>query len=237
MISTPTKMSTQSSQMMRAQDVPASPSPARRLPEPPKFNQSSYSPARTTAAMGDDITKLPPALLHSLRESFSVLDSNSTGTVTAASVAETLQSLGLSTNEMSQLFPHGQHQQISLPQYLNSMAAALVALSPPQELLNAFSAFDDDDSGQIDVVELKRALLTTPPEPGERALSERDIDDALRGFTGRRILGKSGGAGLAGLRGIGTSAASKSGDVFRYREFVSNLSGGPEPHQQAMSAR
>lgn len=116
------------------------------------------------------------------------------------------------------------------------MATALAALSPPQELLNAFSAFDDDDSGQIDVVELRKALLTTPPEPGERALSERDIDDALRGFTGRRILGKS-GAGLSGLRGIGTSAASKSGDVFRYREFVSNLSGGPEPHQQAMSAR
>lgn len=183
--------------------------------------------------MGDDLSRLPPALLHSLRESFSVLDSNSTGTITPSCVAETLQSLGLSTNEMSQLFPPGYPQQISLPQYLNSLATALVNISPQQELLNAFSAFDDDDSGQVDVAELRRALLATPPEPGERALTERDIDEALNGFTGRRILGKH-GVGLSGLRNVGPQAVGanrKNGDVFRYHEFVSNLSGGPEPGQ------
>lgn len=139
---------------------------------------------------------------------------------------------------MSQLFPQGHSQQISLPQYLNSLASALVAISPQQELLNAFSAFDDDDSGQIDVAELRRALLATPAEPGERALSEKDIDDALRGFTGRRILAK-GGSGLAGLRTIGApNGRQKNGEVFRYHEFVSNLSGGPDPHQaQTMLAR
>ena len=236
MIVTPTRSNTEQARMMRSQEMPASPSPARKLPTPPDFKQNTLS--RNVPAMGDDLSKLPPALLHSLRESFSVLDSNSTGTITPASVAETLQSLGLSTNEMSQLFPPGQPQQITLPQYLNSLATALVNISPQQELVNAFSAFDEDDSGQIDVAELRRALITTPPEPGERALSERDIDEALKGFTGRRILGKS-GTGLAGLRGIGTPAGrQKNGDVFRYHEFVSNLSGGPDPHQaQTMSAR
>lgn len=235
MIVTPTKISSEPVPTMRMPEMPSSPSPARKLPQPPVAKQS-YAPARSTPAMGDDVSRLPPALLHSLRESFSVLDADSTGTINPANVAETLQSLGLSTNEMSQLFPPGAPQQISLPQYLNSLASALVSISPQQELLNAFSAFDDDDSGQVDIAELRRALLTTPPEPGERPLSERDIDDALKGFTGRRILGKS-GTGLSGLRGIGTSRGSQNGDVFRYREFVSNLSGGPETHQgQAMHA-
>lgn len=225
--------------MLRAQTEPVpSPSPVRKLPPPPKFQQTPYSPpVRSSPAMGDDLARLPPALLHSLRESFSVLDNNSTGNITPASVAETLQSLGLSTQEMSKLFPPGHSQQISLPQYLNSLASALVSISPHQELLNAFSAFDDDDSGQVDVAELRRALLTTPPEPGERALSERDIDEALKGFTGRRILAKS-GVGISSLRNMGAPAGKKNGDVFKYHEFVSNLSGGPEPHQgQAMPAR
>jgi len=238
MIITPTKISSEQAPNMRIPEprTPASPTPARKLPQPPVSNQSPYSPARTTAAMGDDVSRLPPALLHSLRESFSVLDSDSTGTINPANVAETLQSLGLSTNDMAQLFPPGASHSLSLPQYLNSMASALLSISPQQELLNAFSAFDDDDSGQVDVTELRRALLATPPEPGERALSDRDIDQALKGFTGRRILGKS-GTGLSGLRGIGTSRGSQNGDIFRYREFVSNLSGGSEPPQgQAVHA-
>lgn len=237
---TPTKRSSeQPPPMIRAQTDPApSPSAVRKLPPPPSFQQTPYSPpVRTSAVMGDDLSRLPPPLLNSLRESFSVLDNNSTGTITPASVAETLQSLGLSTNEMSKLFPPGQPQQISLPQYLNSLASALVSISPQQELLNAFSAFDDDDSGQVDVAELRRALLTTPPEPGERPLTERDVDEALKGFTGRRILAKS-GVGMSSLRNMGAPAGKKNGDVFKYHEFVSNLSGGPEPHQaQAMPAR
>lgn len=241
MIVTPTK-SNPEQRMARTIETPASPSPVRKLPQPPVFQPPAQQPTRSAPmsgpVMGDDLSRLPPALLHSLRESFSVLDANSTGTIDPASVAETLQSLGLNTSEMSQLFPPGYPQQISLPQYLNSLASALVAVSPHQELLNAFSAFDDDDSGQIDVAELRRALLATPPEPGERALSERDIDEALRGFTGRRILSK-GGPGLSSLRTIGApNGRQKNGEVFRYHEFVGNLSGGPDPHQaQTMLAR
>lgn len=233
MLYTPTKKSTDlPPPMIRAQTEPTgSPTAVRKLPPPPTFQQPAHShTVRSSAAMGDDLSRLPPPLLNSLRESFSVLDNNSTGVITPASVAETLQSLGLSTNEMSKLFPPGQAQQITLPQYLNSLASALVSISPQQELLNAFSAFDDDDSGQVDVAELRRALLTTAPEPGERPLSERDIDEALKGFTGRRILAKS-GVGMSSLRNMGAPAGKKNGDVFKYHEFVSNLSGGPDPHQ------
>lgn len=186
----------------------------------------------SNGTQGDSLSKLPPTLLHSLRESFTVLDTSSTGSVTPTSVHETLKSLGLSTNDMAQLFPPGQAQKISLPQYLNSLADILVAMSPPHELLTAFSAFDDDDSGQIDVAELRRALIETPPEPGERGLTERDIDDALRGYTGRRTLSRS-TMGIAGVKGIPTPSINrKAGDVFRYREFVGNLTGGPDHGQQ-----
>jgi len=115
---------------------------------------------------------------------------------------------------------------MSLPQYLSQLANILVGLSPQQELLNAFSAFDDDDSGQIDVAELRTALMNTVPDPGERPLAAKDIDRAVEGFTGRRILGKN-VIGIAGVRGLKDPAPKKGGDVFRYQEFVGNLTGGP----------
>ncbi|RMD40309.1 hypothetical protein DV735_g4798, partial [Chaetothyriales sp. CBS 134920] len=192
---------------------PASPSPARERPgtppsrtqpspmtspsklkhayTPPSAPRRPFSITPSSFSHGDNLSKLPPQLLHNLRESFAVLDPNSTGVITASSVAETLQSLGLQENNLAQFFPAGGPQQLNLPQYLNQLADILVGLSPEQELLNAFSAFDDDDSGQIEVGELKAGLLGTAPEPSERALTERDIDRAIDGFTGRRMLGSS----------------------------------------------
>jgi Ca2+-binding EF-hand superfamily protein len=217
---------------MAAQTEPP-PSPStRRLPQPPQQDppsspRTSTRPALGTLSQSDNLSKLPPQLLHNLRESFSVLDSSSTGSITASSVAETLQSLGLQETNLTQFFPAGQFSQLTLPQYLNQLANLLVALSPQQELLNAFSAFDDDDSGQIDVAELKSALLSTAPDPGERPLTDRDIDQATSGFTGRRILPRN-NIGMAGVRGLNTPASKRNGgDVFRYQEFVASLTGGP----------
>jgi Ca2+-binding EF-hand superfamily protein len=179
-----------------------------------------------------------------MREAFSVLDTNSTGFVTHASVQETLASLGLQENSnMAVFFPLSQAQQISLPQFLNQLANILVGLSPQQELLNAFSVFDDDDNGQIDVEELKDALLNTAPEPGEQPLNARDVNRALDGFTGRRVFARNaiGIAGVRGLNGQYHGSSRKNGDVFRYHEFVGNLTGGPAGpeagHGQAAQAR
>jgi hypothetical protein len=144
---------------------------------------------------------------------------------------ETLSSLGLQDSINSSSFFHpNQPQQLSLPQFLNQLANVLVALSPQQELVNAFAAFDDDDSGQIDIAELKDALLNTAQDPGERALTERDVERALDGFTGRRVFTRN-AMGIAGVKGLGSSGGSgparKNGDVFRYQEFMGNLTGGP----------
>ena len=166
-----------------------------------------------------------------MREAFSVLDHNNTGTISKSDVNETLSSLGIS--DSSQFFPPGTSQQLSLPQYLNQLANILAELSPPQELLNAFSAFDDDDSGQVDLSELKDALLHIAPSAGERALSERDIEGILGahgGFTGRRVFARN-AVGIAGIKGLnGSVGGKKTGDVFRYQEFVGNLTGGANRH-------
>jgi Ca2+-binding EF-hand superfamily protein len=162
-----------------------------------------------------------------MREAFSVLDHNNTGTIAQADVNETLSTLGISDSSL--FFPPGSPQQLSLPQFLNQLANILVELSPQQELLNAFSAFDDDDSGQVDVAELKDALLHTAPNKGDKTLTERDVEAVLGangGFTGRRVFARN-AVGIAGVKGLNRSAGGmKTGDVFRYQEFVGNLTNG-----------
>lgn len=81
-------------------------------------------------------------------------------------------------------------------------------------MVNAFSAFDEDDSGQVDLAELRDTLLHTSPDPGEKTLSERDVDRVMNGFTGRRAFSKN------------ASGMGKRGEVFKYQEFVANIAGG-----------
>lgn len=116
---------------------------------------------------------------------------------------------------MAPFFPPSQPQTIALAAFLNSLAEALAALSPSGELLSAFSAFDDDDSGQVDVAELRHALLTTPPEPGERALTPAEVDRVVEEFAGRRAFN----------RNMSAQLGAKRGDVFKYQEFVSSVMG------------
>lgn len=124
---------------------------------------------------------------------------------------------GLSSNPSSitAFFPPGTPQTLSLPAFMSSIATLLAALSPSSELLSAFSAFDEDDSGQVDLAELRDALLHTAPEPGEKALTEREIDKVMNGFTGRRAFQKHASGGMG-----------KRGEVFKYQEFVAGIAGG-----------
>ena len=50
---------------------------------------------------------------------------------------------------------------------------------------------------------------------GERALDEREVDQVLGGFVGKRAFGK----------GLGKGGRA---DVFRYNEFVGSVMGGGE---------
>ncbi len=115
---------------------------------------------------------------------------------------------------VSRFFPPGQPQTLNMPTFMNSLSTLLAPFSSQQELSSAFAAFDEDDSGQVDVKELRDALLHTSPEPGDKAMTEREIDQIISEYAGRRAFGK--GMGGSGARG----------EVFRYQEFVGNIMGG-----------
>jgi Ca2+-binding EF-hand superfamily protein len=161
------------------------------------------------------LSSVPPHYLHTMRESFSVLDRSNTGQITKPDVSNTLAELGLDNSNaaMSSYFPPGSSS-FNLGAYLNLLAKDLVRLSRQDELMAAFSAFDGDDSGQIDIAELKDALLNTAPESGS-PLHEREIEEVMEGFVGRRILQK--GQVHSGLGG--------KKDVFRYGDFTSSIWG------------
>jgi len=161
------------------------------------------------------LSKLQPNQVRELRESFQILDRDSNGIVGREDVAEMLTQLGLpsTASDISPFFPPSQSQSIALPTFLTSLSSILSSLSPPSELLSAFEAFDDDDSGQVDLAELRDALLHTTPELGDAPLTEREIDKIVSGFSGRRAFGKN--SGLA-----------KRGEVFNYQAFVGALAGG-----------
>lgn len=107
--------------------------------------------------------------------------------------------------------------------------------------MNAFAAFDDDDSGQVDVADLKDAVANTAPDAGVRTMTGRDVEIAIEGYVGRRAFGRSHNmGGLPGMKGLGGamgSAAQRKGDVFRYAEFVGSIMGGSNGNGNAQVER
>lgn len=120
---------------------------------------------------------------------------------------------------------------MTLAVFLNSIAASLALMSPSAELLSALSAFDDDDSGQVDLGELREALLHTPPEEADiiggaapPPLTPAEVNKIVRDFSGRRAFSKHAVAATSSSGGGG--AAARRGEVFRYRDFVNSIVGG-----------
>ncbi|KAI1432937.1 EF-hand [Xylaria sp. CBS 124048] len=202
--------------------------PSQNVPSSPPLASSPHMSSTVQAtslhqSVGhiNALSQLQPAQVRGLRDGFQLMDRDSDGVVNREDVVDMLSQLGLSAkpSDVAKFFPPGGPQTMSLATFLNSIATPLAALSPAAELLSAFSAFDDDDSGQVDVGELRDALLRTPAEPGEHVLTAAEVDKIIAGFSGRRAFSKSSmtsGGGLAGPR---------RGEVFRYQEFVNSIMG------------
>jgi Ca2+-binding EF-hand superfamily protein len=179
--------------------------------------------AMTNGTAGDmgsnsnSLSKLAPAQTRSLREAFQILDRDSDNLITPSDILEMHTQLGLPSppNLTNQFFPPGTVQSLSLPAFLGQISNQLAELSSSNELMAAFAAFDEEDSGQIDVAELREALLHTPMEAGEKGLSGAEVDRIVGEFSGRRAFGKGMGMGMG-----------KRGEVFRYQEFVQAVVGG-----------
>ncbi|KAK3643345.1 hypothetical protein LTR56_010301 [Elasticomyces elasticus] len=208
----------------QAQPTPTPPAPITRSPYQPHQPQKhtprpTFSRGLSANNVSGGYTNVPPPLLRSMRESFEVLDSSNSGTISAASVSEMLEQMGL-PNDPSSLrtfFPSGGPEKLNLARYLDTLAGPMSELSHPDELIAAFEAFDIDDSGQIDSNELRTALLMGGGD--ERSgLSEREVDSILGEFGGRRHFG---GKGL----GHGANGGMGKGEVFRYREFMAGVGG------------
>lgn len=191
--------------------------PFQPLASPVHIASSRAQPPLQSTSQGNALSQLQPAQVRVLRDGFQILDRDSDGIVNREDVADMLNQLGLPAgpSDVSQFFPPAGPQTTTLAVFLNSIATTLAALSPSAELLSAFSAFDDDDSGQVDLAELRDALLHTAPEPGERALTAAEVDKIMSGFSGRRAFSKSMAGGLG-----------KRGEVFKYQEFVNSIVGG-----------
>ncbi|CAG8296394.1 unnamed protein product [Penicillium salamii] len=198
-------------------ELPPSPTKGARSPG----NLSPIANSRTadfTGLAGDAAGKLLPHQVREIREAFQVLDRDNDGLVNKDDVIDVLTTLGQdsSPSTLSRFFPPAGSQTINFPTFQNTLSELMASMSPSQELLNALAAFDDDDDGQIDITELRDALLHTGLEDGETRLSEREIEEVFRGFTGRRAF-----AGRGSKSGIG-----KKGEVFHYLDFVRNVIGG-----------
>lgn len=169
------------------------------------------------------LSKLQPAQVRELRECFQILDRDSDGVVDADDVRDMLNQLGLpsSDRDIEAFFPSDRPQTSTMAVFLTQISTLLATLSPSAELLNAFSAFDDDDSGQVDLAELRDALLHTMPDQGEQALTASEVDRVLGGFSGRRAFGK-------------TMMGGKRGEVFKYQEFVNSIAGGQDKGAKAV---
>lgn len=214
---------------------------------PPSPTKGAQSPGRSSPILGartsgmvtstDAASKLPPNQMREIREAFQVLDRDNDGMVNKDDVADVLTSLGRlsvhgdwseclfesstgqdsSPSTLSRFFPPGAGQSINFPTFLNTLSQLMAPMSSSQELLNALAAFDDDDNGQIDVAELRDALLHTLPEDGGKPLTEQEIDEVFSGFTGRRAFG--------GRRAM-VGGMGKRGEVFQYHDFVRSVVGG-----------
>ncbi|KAM0196576.1 hypothetical protein ACHAPA_001554 [Fusarium lateritium] len=184
---------------------------------PSRISPAPRTPISKSLGSGNALSQLQATQVRTLRDAFQIMDRDCDGLVNREDVTDMLNQLGLPSSpaDVSNFFPPSAPQTIALAAFLNSLADVLAELSDSAELLNAFSAFDDDDSGQVDLNELRNALLETAPEPGEKALTASEVDKIMNGFTGRRGFN----------RNMNAQRGAKRGEVFKYQEFVGSIMG------------
>lgn len=177
------------------------------------------SPRAASLSTNAAITKLSPIQLREVRDAFQVLDRDHDGQVDPEDIAVMLSSLGLDANEASlaSFFQQDMPQSINLPVFLTIIAELLEPFPPSTELENALAAFDEDDSGLIDLADLREALVqTNPAENGSdrSSLTENQLYEVVRDFTSSSALPRT-----------PASKRLMRREVFRYQEFVSNITG------------
>ena len=70
------------------------------------------------------------------------------------------------------------HTPLDFPVFLTYITSLISQLSTREDLADAFTSFDENDSGYIAFDDLKNALMTTGP----KRMTEEQVDTALKGF-------------------------------------------------------
>ncbi|KAK9369702.1 hypothetical protein V1509DRAFT_618863 [Lipomyces kononenkoae] len=121
-------------------------------------------------------TQMSQSQINQIKETFTMLDNDRDGIVSAGDLEQMLTYLGQypssdTINDMMARMP----SPLQFPSYLTAMSSILCQFSSKEELVTAFSAFDDDDSGQADSQELRDALI-------EAGVSAADIDKCFKPY-------------------------------------------------------
>ncbi|PSK51714.1 Myosin regulatory light chain 1 [Elsinoe australis] len=186
---------------------------------PHQATTTTSKPTLPAFANAGNYSHIPAPLLRTMRESFEVLDATSSNTITRSDLTTILEQLGLDASPqfLNSFFPPSSGGTLNLAKFLDMLTEPMRELSEKEELMAAFGAFDVDDSGQIDLAEIRDAVLRTAPEGGIGArLSEREVDGILGEFAGRRAFG---------AKGVSGKEVGGRGEVFRYRDFMASVGG------------
>ncbi|TGZ83912.1 EF-hand [Ascodesmis nigricans] len=181
--------------------APVSTTPRKPYSSP----NTTTSPNRARTPSGA-LNQLSVSQISALKEAFTLLDKDGDGIISSEDLSSMLSSLGLDARPSACSKFLGSNAPFNLASFLTHLSTHLSSLSPPEELLAAFAAFDTTDDGTVNVAELRSGLTTM----GIR-MTDEEVDRALKGFTRRRLGGMGSG-----------------GEIFRYREWVDAVQGKGE---------
>ena len=126
------------------------------------------------------------------RDLFSLLDKDGDGVVTDSDLRAMLHSLGIdsflilnsnilgqdsSSAALKKMFSM-MHTPLDFPVFLTYITSLKCQLSSREDLAGAFTSFDENDGGHIDLDDLKNDLMTTGP----KRMTDEQVNVALKGF-------------------------------------------------------
>jgi Ca2+-binding EF-hand superfamily protein len=121
-----------------------------------------------------------------------MLDGNGNGRITESDLGSMLRSIGIHHNGTKRINIPGLdssptnikkmlselYTPLDFPTFLTYITSLKSQISSHEELVNAFTSFDDHDSGYINADILRNDLTTTGPQ----RMTNEQVDAALRGF-------------------------------------------------------
>lgn len=145
------------------------------------YNSPTQLKTRSTSGV---FTQLTSTQINELKESFALLDKDGNGVISKEDLEAMLVSLGQNPTSsdlsyMLSLIP----SPLNFAAYLTFFSTHLSAISPREEITDAFKTFDENNSGKVNLDVLKDALMTM----GSR-MSEDQVDNALKKFTNRNTI-------------------------------------------------